>query len=128
MDSGQNYIAVIDDHDGVRRSLMTVLEFGGYKVTGYGSGGEFLKTGFNEKFDCIVLDLEMPQIGGDKILEQLRNLAVSVPVVVVTGTNDASLLACASGPPVHSLWPKPIGAEELLKFVDLAIADSKQPS
>jgi CheY-like chemotaxis protein len=56
-------------------------------ITGVGTGEEALKRLRTENFDCVVLDLRLPDISGFDLLEQIRQEATcrDVPIVVFTG-------------------------------------------
>jgi type II secretory ATPase GspE/PulE/Tfp pilus assembly ATPase PilB-like protein/CheY-like chemotaxis protein len=84
-------ILVVDD-DGANRAIARgLLENEGYQVSEAADGSEalvYLARG--EAFDLMVLDLDMPMLGGREVLKAVRGSVntAGLPVVVLTGTQD----------------------------------------
>lgn len=111
-------VLVVEDDPSVRGLLHTLLTGEGYEVTTASDGLAGLVKASSAKPDLMLLDLMMPDLGGVRVLEELRgdpNLA-DVPVIVVTGKLEAV-------PPLRSLlgdenvFVKPFGVTELLSRV-----------
>ena len=104
-----------------------MLEHAGYSVTEFASGKEFLNSGLEEPTDCILLDLEMPKPNGIDVLNAMQDLGCKSPVIiVVTGTDDAALLAGADRDFVTAVLKKPIGPDALLAAVAGALRQSSR--
>jgi FixJ family two-component response regulator len=114
-------ICIVDDSDSIRQSFRTALEHAGYDITESASGRDFLESGLAAQVDCILLDLEMPHLNGIEVLDELRNSACATPVIVVTGTGDAALLAAAERTAVTAVLKKPISPDALLSAVNDAL-------
>ena len=82
-------ILVIDDERGIRELLDTFLRQKGHDVVLAASGREGLKVFRRERPDVVVLDLNMPGIDGLTILQEIRNLHPSQPVVILTEAGTA---------------------------------------
>jgi DNA-binding response OmpR family regulator len=78
-------ILVIDDDARDRGLLVAVLEERGYEVILADNGGTGLMLCHRQTPDAVVLDLNMPGIDGRSILQQLRILHPTLPVVVFSG-------------------------------------------
>ena len=78
------HILIVDDEPNVRLMFRTALETAGYRVTEAEDGAKALMWLENSPFDLILLDLQMPGIGGMEALEALRKQGIDVPVVIVT--------------------------------------------
>ncbi len=84
-------VLVVEDDPNVRGLMQTLLEVEGYAVTtasdGLGGLGEAVATSPS----LVLLDLVMPDLGGARVLERLRDDPVlsKIPVIVVTGHEDA---------------------------------------
>ena len=78
-------ILVIDDDAKDRDLIGTVLEERGYQVVLAESGRTGLAFCHREQIDAVVLDLRMPEMDGRSVLQQLRTLHPSLPVVVFSG-------------------------------------------
>jgi CheY-like chemotaxis protein len=82
-------ILVIDDEQGIRDLLDTLLRRKGYDVILAASGQKGLELFRRERPDVIVLDLKMPGMDGLTVLRQIRNLDPKKPVIVLTGAGTA---------------------------------------
>jgi len=119
-------ISVVDDSDIIRRTFRVMLEHAGYSVTEFASGKEFLNSGLESLADCILLDLEMPKPNGIDVLNAMQDLGCKMPVIVVTGTVDAALLAATDRDLVSAILKKPIGPDALLAAVAAALRQSSR--
>lgn len=79
-------ILVVDDEEAVRHMLRTILETEGYQVVTAHDGRDALHAAEREQFDAILLDLMMPQLGGEDTLRVLRDRASTreTPVIIIT--------------------------------------------
>ena len=108
-------ILVIDDEDGIRRSLTRVLKEDGYSVSVASNGEEalnFFRKNPNN-FDIVICDLLMPGIDGIKTIEEINKLHREVTKIILTGygTLESSIKAIEAG--VDGFITKPFGNREL---------------
>jgi len=82
-------VLLVDDSRVTREMLRRVLEDGGFEVTSFGSAEEALRALEDGGFDCVVTDIEMPDMNGLELTRALRaNPALAqLPVVVVSTRN-----------------------------------------
>jgi HAMP domain-containing protein/signal transduction histidine kinase/CheY-like chemotaxis protein len=80
-------LLVIEDNEIERSSITELLGHDDIEMRAVGSGGEALAALRAEPFDCVVLDLRLPDMSGFDLLEQMQPDAVlsEIPVVVFTG-------------------------------------------
>jgi HAMP domain-containing protein/signal transduction histidine kinase/CheY-like chemotaxis protein len=85
-------LLVVEDNDIERSSIVELLDYKDIELVSVGSGGEALEAMQSQLFDCVVLDLRLPDISGFELLEKLHADATLclIPVVVFTG-KDLSL-------------------------------------
>ena len=75
-----------------------------------------------EQIDVVLLDLTMPDLGGEEVYRQMRDIRPAVPVVVVSGYNEEYVTRCfAEIGPVECLG-KPYEATELAAKIGAVIA------
>jgi DNA-binding response OmpR family regulator len=111
-------VLVVEDDPSVRGLLHTLLTGEGYDVATASDGLAGLVKASSAKPDLMLLDLMMPDLGGVRVLEELRGdpALADVPVIVVTGKLEAV-------PPLRGLlgednvFVKPFGVAELLARV-----------
>jgi len=108
-------ILVIDDEDGIRRSLTRILKEDGYSVSVASNGEEALSLIRNNpnKYDIVICDLLMPGIDGGTTIEEINKLNREVTKIILTGygTLESSIKAIEAG--VDGFITKPFGNREL---------------
>lgn len=121
MSQANRRIAVVDDESSVRKALERLIRSAGMSVTAYASGDEFLAAVALAVPDCVVLDLHMPGATGFEVQTRLAQLAIRVPVVVLTGhdTPESRQRAVAGGAAAYLL--KPVDERALLEAIVAAI-------
>ena len=84
---GQGMILLIDDEKMVAETAKTMLEKLGYRVTTVTSGKEALSmyASHPERFDMVMLDMVMPDMGGTQTYEQLKQIDTKVKVLLSSG-------------------------------------------
>ena len=84
-------VLVVEDDPSVRGLLHTLLTGEGYEVATASDGLAGLVKASSAKPDLMLLDLMMPDLGGIRVLEELREdpTMADIPVIVVTGKIDA---------------------------------------
>jgi CheY-like chemotaxis protein len=82
----RKFILVVDDEPDVRLILNTILASAGYSVTEASDGQEALGILSDMKFDLMFLDLMMPHLTGEEVMEQLRRQGrlQDMPVIMLT--------------------------------------------
>lgn len=111
-------ILIIDDDAGVRRFLERLLEMDGHAVVSVSDGREAIAL-FTEKasdFDLVILDLTMPGWAGTTVLEGLRRIDGSIPVILSSGYQAERAGYLLDLPGVQFL-PKPYLPEDLQRCI-----------
>ena len=114
------HVIVIDDDASVRRSLCTMLERAGYEVSLYDCADAFLANPVVPKPSVILLDMQMPDMTGVELQEQLVKLGRKTPIVFVSGQSHPHQIVQGLKKGAVDFLFKPFNLEELLK----AIADA----
>ena len=82
------YVGVVDDDESQRRSLARLLRAAGMQPIAYSSAEEFRADVRQPRFDCLVLDVQLPGMSGIDLRDQLLTEGVETPVVFVTAHDD----------------------------------------
>jgi FixJ family two-component response regulator len=114
-------IAVADDEESVRRAIARLLRSAGMDAVTFGSGREFLEAARTRSFDCLILDLHMPEMNGFEVQERIVREGIGVPVVIVTGHDTPEYHATALAAGVAAYLPKPVEARLLLDAISAAV-------
>lgn len=112
-------VLLVDDDELIQSSMQTILEVLGHTVTTASSGEEALarlEAGFGP--DLVILDMNMPGLGGIGTLPRLRALRPNVPVLLSTGRVDQTALELASAHAGVTLLSKPFSMRELQQHLE----------
>lgn len=108
-------VIIIDDHALFRGGLKGLLEQRNIDVAGIAADGkEGIALAKDIQPDIILLDLRMPNMGGLEVLTILRNDLPSIPVVMLTTSNDESDLIKALRSGAQGYLLKDMEPEELV--------------
>ncbi|HEX2912345.1 MAG TPA: response regulator, partial [Chloroflexia bacterium] len=114
-------VLVVEDDPDIRFILEDFLTGEGYKVVSKAKGREALVYLAENKPDLILLDMKLPDISGNDILQSLPSKALTIPVMVVSA-NTAQLV---STPQVKAVVSKPFDLLELLSTIEDCIRISE---
>jgi len=120
---------VIDDEQIVLDSVSQILTDENYKVDVSLSGREGLNQALQRDYDIVLTDIRMPDIGGMRILRDVKRAKPSLPVVIITGYATVRSAVQAMKLGAADYLEKPFNPEGLLKAVGsaLGIAASQAP-
>jgi two-component system response regulator PilR (NtrC family) len=107
-------ILVVDDEKIIRESLSYILKKEGYEVEEAENGKVAYNILRERSFDLVITDLEMPEMKGIELLEQIRKLNVQTSTIVITayGSLETAISALRNGASDYIL--KPVEFDELL--------------
>lgn len=114
--TGMATVLLVDDDECILESTGFVLSYLGYQPVFASTGEEALarlEAGLEPVL--VILDMDMPGMGGARTLPLLRELRPLLPVVIATGRLFEEAAQLAQGFPLVSLMPKPYGLQELRK-------------
>jgi two-component system response regulator FixJ len=116
---------IIDDDDAARDALSFLLSTADVPCESYASAGDFLDAAPNAR-GCVVTDVRMPGMDGLQLVRRLRDMGLTLPVIVMTGHGDVPLAVEAMKAGVVDFFEKPFDDEQILDAVRKAIAQSGQ--
>src|SRR5262245_44736659 len=116
-------VHVIDDDEAVRESLEFLLRTARFTVRTYESAVAFLNAlPTAGDAGCIITDVRMPDRSGIDLLRRSKELAVTPPVVVITGHGDVPLAVEAMKIGAADFLEKPFDDDKLLAAVRAALS------
>lgn len=108
-------ILLVDDDDNVRRVGTKMLTILGFNVLTAARGREALemfRTG-GDGIDCVILDLTMPEMSGEEVLRDLRQLRRNVCVILSSGYNEQDVTQKFVGKGLAGFIQKPYTMDNL---------------
>jgi CheY-like chemotaxis protein len=122
-------ILVIDDDDGLRKSMGMVIESLGHECVLVSNVVEGVARAQEERFDVALTDMNMPGIDGLEAVKALRNISPPIGIVAMSGgsfrssAEDYSVLALNMGAGVF--LAKPFKRADVAQAIEQAVAKTK---
>lgn len=113
-------ILVVDDEPQIRRVMRSTLSAHGYVITEAKTGEEALESMRKERPDLILLDVNMPGMGGLEACREIRR-ASDAPIIMLTVRNAERDKVAALDAGADDYVVKPFGIEELLARIRAAL-------
>ena len=114
-------VLVVDDERVVREGCQRVLKGRGYEVLTAENGQAALDCLLREQVDVLLLDLKMPIMGGEEVLETAREKYADIPIIIITGhgTIDKAVECMKKG--AYDFVTKPFQIEQFLITINRAL-------
>jgi DNA-binding response OmpR family regulator len=121
--TGAKRLLLVDDDMLMRRMAARTLRHAGFEVVEAGDGEQGLAQFALQPFDGVLLDLEMPGIGGHEVCARLRGTAsgARLPILILSGRDDAESIARARQQGATDFIGKPIDWPALAARVHAAL-------
>jgi two-component system KDP operon response regulator KdpE len=127
MTNSSTRVLLVDDDSAIRRALRTTLNELGFSAAEASRGEEALRMVGAEPFDAVLLDLQMPGIGGMKTLLRLRELAPRLPIIILTVQDSEDLKVQALECGADDYVTKPFSVRECIARIRSAVRRAQTP-
>jgi two-component system KDP operon response regulator KdpE len=120
-------VLIVDDEPAIRRALRPPLLELGFQVAEASRGEEALQMIRASVYDVVLLDVNMPGIGGVETLRRIRAFASRLPILMLTvrDQEEDKVLALDSG--ADDYVTKPFSTRELIARIRAAVRRVKAP-
>ncbi len=115
-------IYVVDDDLSVREALGSLIRSAGLSVRTFALAQEMLASLRNELPNCLVLDIQLPDINGFELQQELATKDIQIPIIFLTGHGDIPMSVRAIKAGAVEFLTKPFDDEYLLEAIRSAIA------
>lgn len=121
-------ILIIDDSSLIRRFVSTLLRPRNYKILSAKNAKEGMDILKQETVDLVLLDMELPDIHGTKVLNKIKSdkVLMDTNVLVLSGTDDPNIISAVLKGGASDFVKKPFVSEDLILKVDLWINYSRE--
>lgn len=118
---------IVDDERSIRVSLRTILTGLDFVIVEAARGEEALSLVRTAQFDIVLLDINMPGIGGIEVCRSLRRSFPKLPIIMLTvqGSEDRKVEALDAG--ADDYITKPFQLRELIARIRAAVRRNKLP-
>lgn len=114
---------IIDDDDAVRDALGFLLSTADIAYESYAIASAFIEIARDAR-GCVVTDVRMPEMDGLQLVRRLKDIGVTLPVIVMTGHGDVPLAVEAMKAGVVDFFEKPFDDDLILAAVRRALSQS----
>jgi FixJ family two-component response regulator len=115
-------VFVVDDDEGVRKSLCLMLETAGLPCHAYESAEHFLEHYPPGAPGCLILDVNMPGLKGPELQQELNRRKIRLPIIFLTAHGDIPTTVQAMKDGAFDFLTKPAVSKELINRVREALA------
>jgi two-component system, OmpR family, KDP operon response regulator KdpE len=121
VNSESGNVLIVDDERSIRLSLKTILGNFGFDIVEAARGEEAVALVRSEPFDAVLLDINMPGIGGIEVCRIMRKVSPRLPIVMLTvqGSEDRKVEALNAG--ADDYITKPFQLRELTARLRAAV-------
>ena len=115
-------ILVAEDSSVIQNLTKRILSIQDYTIKSVKNGGEVMKSLEDEKFDLILLDINMPVLSGEECARQIRESAdpdiKDIPIIAITGNAKNYSLEDFQGMGINDFLPKPLNYDQMVDLVN----------
>jgi len=119
-------VHVVDDDEGFRNSLRSLLESCDLAVQTYADAEEFLTRYVSDRPGCLLLDVRMPKMSGLQLQDELQKRQIRVPLVFITAHGGVAMAVAAVRRGALDFIEKPFDDEALIGLIRDALDKDAQ--
>jgi DNA-binding response OmpR family regulator len=119
-------ILTIEDDAAIRRGIVDALRFSGYNTLEAADGNVGLEMATTCEFDLLLLDLVLPKRDGFAILQEVRRLRPTLPVIILTARGEEADRVRGLHDGADDYVVKPFSVKELLARVEAVLRRSAE--
>ena len=112
------HLLIVDDDNSTLASLSRAFRLAGHEATVCDNANRALELVKSQPFDMMLSDVVMPGKDGITLLEELRNLGIALPVVMISGQANIDMAVRATRLGAADFLEKPLSTDKLLLTVD----------
>jgi len=121
-------IALLEDNPTDARLIKSYLESSGHICNVFETGQSLLSQLPNHHYALLIIDWELPDIAGDRILTWVReNIGSDLPVIFVTGRDSTQDIVAMLDAGADDYMTKPVNLEEMLARITALVRRSRLP-
>jgi FixJ family two-component response regulator len=118
-------IAVIDDDESVRESVVGLIESVGYDAVFFDSAEEFLSSANLDQVNCLIVDVRLPGISGLELYSRMQASTRATRIIFITAHIDEPARAWAMEAGAVAFLYKPFQAKALLAALHVAATETR---
>jgi two-component system KDP operon response regulator KdpE len=121
-------VLIVDDERSIRLSLRTILSNTGFDIVEAARGEEALALVRTAQFDAVLLDINMPGMGGVEVCRLIRKVSPRLPIIMLTVRDQEEDKVEALDLGADDYVTKPFSTRELIARVRAAVRRVRAPA
>jgi FixJ family two-component response regulator len=117
-------ISIIDDDESIRSGTLRLVRSLGFIGHTFSSGHAFLNSEQLIKTACLISDINMPEMSGLQLQDNLRARRHNIPIIFITAFPDDKIRSQALAQGAVCFLDKPFEGEALSRCIDSALKDN----
>ena len=105
-------LMLVEDEYLLNKAIKSYLVSKGFRVEAFTDGLEALAS-INNAYDVFILDIDIPQLSGIELLEKIRQVFPTTPVIIISATIDMDMITKAYTKGCNDYLKKPFDIKEL---------------
>jgi two-component system response regulator TtrR len=114
-------IYMVDDNIPLVKALARNVEQAGFKTRCFSQPKEFLNQYKDIGYNCLVLDVRMPEMTGDELQQALIEKNIRIPIIFISGFTDVPVIVDTLKNGAIDFLTKPVEKEKLLETIEKAL-------
>ncbi|MBU0558525.1 MAG: response regulator [Bacteroidetes bacterium] len=115
-------ILIVDDDKDMCKIISTVLMQEGYKIFKAFDGEQAIKAINAKNYNLVILDFRLPNMDGIEVLQKIRNMGLSISVIMISAYGNDLVKSKAKKFGVSQFLDKPFDLSKLIKVVKNTIS------
>lgn len=115
---GAGRILVVEDDEGMREAIESLLGAAGFATAVYASAEALLSGGCLDGALCVISDIKLPAMSGLELLTKLRERRACPPVILITAHDSPDARSKAGQRGAAGYLPKPFAGSVLLAAIN----------
>ena len=117
-------ISIVDDDEGIRQALKSLIDSVGFRAEMFDSGERFLNSPYLSQTDCLIADVRMPGMSGLELQDRLSAAGRSIPIVFISAHDDNEARARGLRAGAIDFLQKPFSEDSLLGAISVCLEKS----
>jgi FixJ family two-component response regulator len=113
-------IAVVDDDPSVLKALARLLSARSFITKTYQSGAQFLDSLNEGQPDCLIVDLQMPEMTGLDLQQNLKKRGLRIPTIIITAHDESGMREQCKNAGAIAYLSKPVHGTSLFAAIEAA--------
>jgi FixJ family two-component response regulator len=117
-------ISIVDDDEGIRQALKSLIDSVGFRAEVFDSGEKFLDSPYLSQTDCLIADVRMPGMTGLELQDRLSAAGHGIPIVFISAHDDREARARGLRAGAIDFLQKPFSEDSLLGAISVCLDKS----